>query len=96
MILTSQLKEKGGVALLLMEILADLVFLGFYKCSQCLLSVRTTQHISLKSGTTKPCFFSDTILILSLLIKQLIAKVKKCMPLACFHSVSSTEKPTIA
>lgn len=64
-------------------------------CDTFLLLLKTTQHIPLRSGMTKP-HFSDMIHILSLLIKLLRAKLKKCICLACFHSVSSTEKSTIA
>ena len=56
------------------------------------LSVKTTQHISLTSGMTKPHFSFDTILSLSLLIKLLRAKVNKFTHLVCFHSGSSTGK----
>lgn len=60
-------------------------------CDTFLLSIKTTQHISLIGGMTKP-HFSDMFLILSLLIKPLRAKVKECMLLALFHSASATEK----
>lgn len=60
-------------------------------CDTFLLSVKTTQHISLISGMTK-LHFSDIVLILSLLIKLLRAKVKECMPLALFHSALATEQ----
>lgn len=75
-----------------MEMLAGLGCLGFYKCPLCFPFVcKTTQHTTLTNAMTKPHFY-DMSLILSLLIKLLRAEFKKCMPLACFHSASATQK----